>query len=67
MRCSRVLYYALRHIPSSLYPVEYEFRRILNWFSVRLRENPDSLAVTCFSIDKETVPEVVSQLCLVPP
>ena len=32
---------------------------------MRLRENPDLLAVTCFSMDKETVPEVVSRLCLV--
>ena len=37
---------------------------------MRLRENPDLLAVTCYSmadIDKETVPEVVSRLCFVLP
>ena len=61
-----MLYYASRHIPSSLYPVEYS-GGYFTWFSVRLRENPDLLAVTCFSMDKEMVPEVVSRLCLVPP
>ena len=34
--CVERLYYASRHIPSSLYPVEYEFRRVF-WFSVRIR------------------------------
>ena len=30
-----------RHISSSLYPVVYELSGYFNWFSVRLRENPD--------------------------
>ena len=32
---------ASRHIPRSLYPVVYELSGYFNWFSVRLRENPD--------------------------